>query len=54
VVNSGALLLRLSFIRKIVKTILPFRDPVDYELIFQTLLHKTKAYYMYPPILEYR
>lgn len=54
VVNSGALLLRVSFARKLTKTLLPFRDPVDYELIFQTLLHKTKAYYMYPPILEHR
>jgi hypothetical protein len=53
-INSGALLLKLSFVRKIIKTLIPFRDPLDYELIFQTLLHKAKAYYMYPPILEYR
>lgn len=49
-ITSGALALRLSYVNKLVKTILPFRDPLDFELIFQTLLHKTKPYYIYPPL----
>jgi hypothetical protein len=49
-ITSGALALRLSYVRKIVKTLLPFREPLDYELIFQTLLHKVTPQYVSPPI----
>ena len=49
-ITSGALALRLSYVRKIVKTLLPFREPLDYELIFQTLIHKVTPQYVSPPI----
>ena len=53
-ITSGALALRLSFVKKLVKTILPFREPLDYELMFQALLHKTQAQYVFPPIFDCR
>lgn len=53
-VTSGAIALRLSYIKKIVKTILPFREPLDYELVFQTLIHKTQAQYVFPPVFDVR
>lgn len=53
-ITSGALALRLSYVKKIVKTILPFRDPLNYELIFQTLVHKVTPKYLYPPIFDCR
>jgi hypothetical protein len=51
-ITSGAVAIRLSLVKKMVKTILPFRDPLDYELIFQTLLHKSPAKYVFPPIFD--
>lgn len=53
-ITTGAIALRLSFVRKLVKTILPFRDPLEFELLFQTLIHKTGAHYVYPPIFDCR
>jgi hypothetical protein len=53
-ITSRAVALRLSYIKKIVKTILPFREPLDYELVFQTLIHKKKAQYVFPPMFDSR
>jgi hypothetical protein len=53
-ITSGAIALRLSYVKKIVKTILPFREALDYELMFQTLIHKTKAQFVFPPIFDLR
>jgi hypothetical protein len=52
--TSRAVALRLSYVKKIVKTILPFREPMDYELVFQTLLHKTRPQYVFPPLFDLR
>ncbi len=53
-ITSRAVALRLSYVKKIVKTILPFREPMDYELVFQTLIHKTKPQYVFPPVFDLR
>jgi len=53
-ITVGAVAMRLSFVRKLVKTILPFRDPLEFELLFQTLLHKAGPHYIYPPIFDCR
>jgi len=53
-ITAGAVAMRLSFVRKLVKTILPFRDPLEFELLFQTLLHKAGPHYVYPPIFDCR
>lgn len=53
-ITSRAVAFRLSYVKKIVKTILPFRERLDYELVFQTLIHKTKAQYIFPPIFDSR
>jgi len=37
---SGAALFRMKFIKKIIKTFLPFREAIDSELYFQSVLHK--------------
>jgi len=50
-INSGAIALRLSYVRKIVKTLLPFREPLEWELVFQTLVHKVTPKYVSPPIV---
>jgi hypothetical protein len=52
--SSRAIALRLSYVKKIVKTILPFREPLCHELIFQTLIHNTRAHYVFPPIFDSR
>jgi len=53
-VTSRAMALRLSYVKKIVKTIMPFRETLDYELVFQTIIHRTKAQYVFPPIFDLR
>jgi hypothetical protein len=53
-ITVGAVAMRLSFVRKLVKTIIPFRDPLEYELLFQTLLHKAGPHYIYPPVFDCR
>ena len=40
---SGALLFRMKFIKKIVKTFLPFRESIDSELYFQSVLHRASV-----------
>ena len=52
--TSRAVALRLSYVKKIVKTIMPFREPLDYELVFQTLIHKTRPEYVFPPLFDVR
>ena len=52
--TSRAIALRLSYVKKIVRTIVPFREPLDYELVFQTLLHKTSPQYVFPPLFDLR
>ena len=37
--SAGALIFRLGFIRKLLKTILPFRESIEAELRFQVILH---------------
>lgn len=53
-ITSRAVALRLSYVKKIVRTILPFREPMDYELVFQTLIHKTTPQYVFPPLFDLR
>jgi len=52
--TSRAIALRLSYVKNIVKTIMPFREPLDNELVFQTLIHKTKPQYVFPPLFDLR
>jgi len=47
---TGAILFRMGFVRKMLKTILPFRESIDAELRFQVMLHKAKVVMASPPL----
>lgn len=47
---TGAILFRTKFIRNAVKTFLPFRESIDSELYFQTVLHKANVLVCNPSI----
>jgi len=40
----GAVLFRMNFVRRILKTILPFREPIHSELRFQAFFHKEEIF----------
>jgi hypothetical protein len=50
--TCDSMLLNSNFIKKITKTFLPFKDSLEWELNFQILLHKAKAFYADPPLAE--
>ena len=49
---TDSMLFRVEFLRKIIKTLLPFRECLDWELNYQIALHKGKAFWADPPLAE--
>ena len=49
---TDSMLFRVEFLRKVVQTILPFRECLDWELNYQIAFHKGKALWADPPLAE--
>lgn len=49
---TDSMLFRVEFLRKVIQTILPFRECLDWELNYQLALHKGKALWADPPLAE--
>lgn len=49
---TDSMLLRGEFLRKIVQTLLPFRECLDWELNYQIATHQGKAFWCDPPLAE--
>lgn len=49
---TDSMLFKVSYLRKIVSTLFPFRECLDWELNLQTMVHKGKAWWADPPLAE--
>ena len=49
---TDSMLFRRSFLEKLQRTLLPFRECLDWELNFQMLLHRGVALWADPPLVE--
>ena len=49
---TDSMLFRVEFLKKIVATLFPFRECLDWELNYQLALHKAIAYWADPPLAE--
>jgi hypothetical protein len=49
---TDSMLFRVEFLRKVVQTLLPFRECLDWELNYQIALHRGKAFWADPPLAE--
>jgi hypothetical protein len=49
---TDSMLFRTDIFNKIINTILPFRDCMDWELNYQFLLHKGKGLWAEPHLVE--
>jgi len=49
---TDSMLFRVEFLKKIVQTILPFRECLDWELNYQLACHKGTALWADPPLAE--
>ena len=49
---TDSMLLRVSFLKKVFTTFLPFRECLDWELNFQWILHGGKTLWVDPPLVE--
>ena len=49
---TDSMLLNVEFLKKIIQTILPFRECLDWELNYQLALHKATAFWADPPLVE--
>ena len=49
---TDSMLFRREFVEKLLKTIVPFRECLDWELNAQTIAHDGKALWVDPPIVE--
>lgn len=49
---TDSMLFQLSYLEKLVKTFVPFREIIDWELNFQNMLHNGKALWADPPLAE--
>lgn len=49
---TDSMLFQLPYLEKLVKTFIPFREIIDWELNFQNLLHNGKALWADPPLAE--
>jgi hypothetical protein len=46
------MLFSLPFLEKLVKTFIPFKEIIDWEMNFQNILHSGKALWADPPLAE--
>ena len=49
---TDSMLFKVSYLQKIVTTLFPFRECLDWELNIQTLAHKGKTWWADPPLAE--
>jgi hypothetical protein len=49
---TDSMLFQVSYLQKIVQTMIPFRECLDWELNIQTMAHKGKAFWADPPLAE--
>ena len=49
---TDSMLFQVSYLQKIVQTLIPFRECLDWELNIQTMAHKGKAFWADPPLAE--
>lgn len=49
---TDSMLFKVSFLEKIVQTIIPFRECLDWELNYQIAIHQGKALWADPPLAE--
>jgi hypothetical protein len=49
---TDSMLFQVEFLKKVVKTIIPFRECLDWELNYQLALHKGVALWCDPPLAE--
>lgn len=49
---TDSMLFKVSYLQKILTTLLPFRECLDWELNIQTMSHKGKAWWADPPLAE--
>lgn len=49
---TDSMLFRGEFLQKVVQTILPFRECLDWELNYQLAAHRGKAFWCDPPLAE--
>lgn len=49
---ADSLLLRGAYVKKLVQTLLPFKECLDWELNFQNMLHGGKVLWVEPPLAE--
>lgn len=49
---TDSMLFSLPFLEKLVKTFIPFKEIIDWEMNFQNILHSGKALWADPPLAE--
>ena len=49
---TDSMLFQVSYLQRILQTLLPFRECLDWELNIQTMAHKGKAFWADPPLAE--
>ena len=49
---TDSMLFRGTYLQSLTKTLLPFKESLDWELNFQNILHKGKVLWVDPPIAE--
>lgn len=49
---TDSMMFSLSYLKKIVPTLIPFNEPTDWELNFQNILHQGNALWADPPLVE--
>lgn len=49
---TDSMLFQLPYLEKLVKTFIPFREIIDWEMNFQNMLHGGKALWADPPLAE--
>lgn len=49
---TDSMLFRVSFLSKILTTLFPFRECLDWELNLQSMIHKAKCWWADPPLAE--
>ena len=49
---TDSMMFQLPYLQKLVKTFIPFREIIDWEMNFQNILHNGKALWADPPLAE--
>ena len=49
---TDSMMFQLPYLEKLVKTFIPFREIIDWEMNFQNMLHNGKALWADPPLAE--